>query len=69
MKLVGGNRPFLNAFFSIVSCFFPPMCVSLERLYAEVPLVPRDVEPDIWTAIEELRNAAPAGQSASHAPT
>ncbi|TNN40071.1 hypothetical protein EYF80_049766 [Liparis tanakae] len=32
----------------------------LERLYAAVPLVPRDVEPEVWTAIEELRNAAPA---------
>ncbi|XP_034413383.1 uncharacterized protein LOC117747873 isoform X2 [Cyclopterus lumpus] len=30
-----------------------------ERLYAAIRLVPRDVEPDVWTAIKDLRSAAP----------
>ncbi|XP_068444753.1 uncharacterized protein [Clinocottus analis] len=32
-----------------------------ERLYAAIPLVPRDIEPDIWTGIEYLRRAVPDG--------
>uniref|UniRef100_A0AAQ4R9F9 Mesothelin a n=1 Tax=Gasterosteus aculeatus aculeatus TaxID=481459 RepID=A0AAQ4R9F9_GASAC len=30
-----------------------------ERLYGAIPLVPRDIEPDIWTFIGELMSVAP----------